>query len=136
MPSLFDAALASADAAFDATFAERVRITPMAAGVNARPAQDPDRALWEGGAILFLKAEVVRPMDYRGTGREDRMGTTAATTGRSVSIARAAIAGLAVRRGDRVTLMDQPGAPVAEIVRVERDDPTRLVLILDAGGMT
>ncbi|MBB6308914.1 hypothetical protein [Xanthobacter tagetidis] len=132
MPSPFAAALAAADSAFDGTFGERVRITPMAGSPNGRPSQDPARAAWEGIAPVGEAPETVRPLDARGTAREDRVGTIAAAVARQVSLTRAVIGALEVRRGDRVSLLDRPGVPVFAIARVDRDDPTRLILILES----
>lgn len=132
MPAPFETLLAECDAEFDAAFAIRVRITPMTGSANARPTPDTSRAVWEGAAVPLEEDATGAPKDVRGTGREDRVGTTTAFTRRALSIARAALGPFIPARGDRVTLLDRAGQPVGEIARVDRADPTRLILHLDA----
>lgn len=132
MASPFDAALAACDAVFDGTFGARVRITPMAGTANARPGLDPARPVWDGVGVPSATPVLVTPKDARGTGREDRFGTTSSVTRRTVSIARASLGAMDVVTGDRVSLRDEVGEPVFTVTHVDRDDPTRLVLHLDA----
>lgn len=138
MPAPFVAALQRLDASTERVFAEQVEIRPMAtSGVNGRPAPDPERAAPDGPipAHVYRTPATLTPTDGRGTGREDKIGTTARVLERRVSVARAALGGLDPRRGDRVVLLDEPGRPVCAVATVDRAGSTRIVLtVIEIGA--
>lgn len=135
MATPFTCALAALDTSVDWAFAERIRISPMIATANGRPALDPSRPLVEPMAVVGAAPTLLRPVETRGTGREDRFGIGFAAEKHVVSVQRSQLDGVEPKVRDRVTLLDRPGLPVFEIAREPgQSDAVRITFPLAAIG--
>lgn len=128
MPSLFDALLDGADAAFDATFGRPFRLRPRTRGnVNARSGVDAARseatftAIFEDGSRLMdVKSSGLTDFSRQSLGRQD-------TTPR-LSVAHSELAETDWQPGDHV--LDVERGRLYEITGEAPDDGGRTWLVL------
>lgn len=135
MPSKFNAMVrARMEPKIETTFAEQFILTPMTRRPNGRREPDSERVTTEATGVFSAPSERtgVELGNRNLTGRSNDLRSIVNGRHYRLSVAADAFGEPAdgPRIGDMVELIDQVGQPEFEIVRIDADGDTRIVLHL------
>lgn len=127
--SIFSALAQISSATVDAVMSERLRFAPRKPGRNAAGSDDPDR---EAVEVSGVYREIARDTKLDTSSVGKAMDHRFQTPEKTVSVDVLSFPSVAAfRRGDHVTRLDEPGAPVFEIAfNPESDGRSRLVFTI------